>query len=99
MRRQGKNICGPRVREARLLRRLTQEELADRLSQVARAAGLEWESSRDNVQAIESQNIRVTDTILFLLAVSLRVDARWLINLPEGRPPRRRPSRTRRPTD
>lgn len=90
MRPQGKNICGPRVREARELRGLTQEELAERLNKVAQAAGLEWSSSRDNVQAIESQNVRVTDAMLHLLSVTLRVDARWLVLLPDGVPPKQR---------
>lgn len=72
-----KNICGDRVREARVRRKLTQEELAARLQ----VAGITIE--RDSVSRIEIGTRFVADFELVVLAKVLKVDLKWLACLDE----------------
>lgn len=72
-----KNICGNRVREARVRRKLTQEELAARLQ----VAGITIE--RDSVSRIEIGTRFVADFELVVLARVLKVDLEWLACLDE----------------
>ena len=72
-----KNICGNRVREARVRRKLTQEELAARLQ----VAGITIE--RDSVSRIEIGTRFVADFELVVLAKVLKVDLEWLACLDE----------------
>lgn len=61
------NVVGPRVRELREARGLTQEDLA------ARCNLLDWDISRGTLAKIESQVRRVTDEEAALLAKALKV--------------------------
>lgn len=95
MRPIDKNLCGPRIQEARQLRGLTQEELAARVTLVAGdLENVNWVSSQPNIQGIESQNIKVTDGMLLVLSTVLNVDVRWLLGQSDGVPPK--PVRRRR---
>lgn len=88
MRRTGLNISGDRIREARLLRGLTQDELAAKVSILAGEMGLdEVTASRDRIQALECGNQRVIDSYLLVISLVLRIDPRWLISHPDGTPP------------
>ncbi len=70
-----KNICGNRVREARVRRKLTQEELAAKLQ----VEGLTLE--RDSVSRIEIGTRFVADFELVVLSKVLNVDLKWLATL------------------
>lgn len=72
-----KNICGDRVREARVRRKLTQEELAAKLQ----VEGITIE--RDSVSRIEIGTRFVADFELVVLARVLKVDLKWLVSLDE----------------
>jgi len=71
----GRNIVGPRVREARLAQRprLTQRTLAAKLQ----LAGLDLD--RAEVSKIESKIRRVYDYEVVALASALGVSAGWLL--------------------
>ena len=62
------NIIGPKVREIRESKEMTQEEL------VAKCNLLKWEISRSTLAKIESQVRRVTDEEVALLAKALKVE-------------------------
>ncbi len=69
-----KNICGEKVRQARLKRRMSQSDLA---------AKLQLENviiERDSISRIEAGTRFVTDYELKILAHALRVDILWLIS-------------------
>lgn len=69
-----KNICGEKVRQARLKRRMSQSDLA---------AKLQLENviiERDSISRIEAGTRFVTDYELKILARILRVDILWLIS-------------------
>lgn len=68
-----KNLCGDRVRQARVKLKLTQEELAARLQ----VAGVTIE--RDSVSRIEKGTRFVADFELVVLAKVLKVDINWLV--------------------
>lgn len=68
-----KNICGDRVRLARLQQRLTQEDLAAKLQ----IEGVIME--RDSVSRIEIGTRFVTDYELMILAKVLDVSMQWLV--------------------
>ncbi len=68
-----KNICGDRVREARLKRRMSQSDLAAKLQ----VAGVIIE--RDSISRIESGTRFVADYELKLLAEIFKVDLAWLL--------------------
>lgn len=72
-----KNVSGDRIREARLKRRLTQEDLA---------AKLQIESvimERDSVSRMEIGTRFVTDYELMVLSKVLGVSLQWLVGLEE----------------
>lgn len=68
-----KNVCGDRVRLARLQQRLTQTDLAAKLQ----VAGVTME--RDSVSRIEIGTRFVTDYELMILAKVLDVSMQWLV--------------------
>lgn len=68
-----KNICGDRVRLARVQKRLTQEDLAAKLQ----IEGVTME--RDSVSRIEIGTRFVTDYELKVLSKILEVPLQWLV--------------------
>ena len=72
-----KNVSGDRIREARLKRRLTQEDLAAKLQ----IEGVIME--RDSVSRIEIGTRFVTDYELMVLSKVLGVSMQWLVGLEE----------------
>ena len=70
-----KNICGPRVHEARRKRKLTQSDLAAKLQ----LAGIIIE--RDSVSRIESGTRFVSDYELRALSKILKVKVNWLLDI------------------
>lgn len=68
-----KNLCGERVREARLKRRLSQYDLAARLQ----IEGVTME--RDSISRIEIGTRFVTDYELLILSKALGVSPLWLL--------------------
>lgn len=68
-----KNVCGDRVRLARLQQRLTQEDLAAKLQ----IEGVIME--RDSVSRIEIGTRFVTDYELMILSKVLDVSMQWLV--------------------
>jgi transcriptional regulator with XRE-family HTH domain len=76
-RKIGKNIAGPRIREARDAHKssLTQDQLAGRL------AALGVTLDRTAIAKIESGHRGIYDFELAALATALGVDANWLIGV------------------
>ena len=72
-----KNVSGDRIREARLKRRLTQEDLAVKLQ----IEGVIME--RDSVSRMEIGTRFVTDYELMVLSKVLGVSMQWLVGLEE----------------
>lgn len=72
-----KNVSGDRIREARLKRRLTQEDLAAKLQ----IEGVIME--RDSVSRMEIGTRFVTDYELMVLSKVLGVSMQWLVRLGE----------------
>lgn len=72
-----KNILGDRIREARLKRRLTQEDLAAKLQ----IEGVIME--RDSISRVEIGTHFVTDYELMVLSKVLGVSMQWLVGLEE----------------
>ena len=72
-----KNVSGDRIREARLKRRLTQEDLAAKLQ----IEGVIME--RDSVSRMEIGTRFVTDYELIVLSKVLGVSMQWLVGLEE----------------
>ena len=72
-----KNVSGDRIREARLKRRLTQEDLAAKLQ----IEGMIME--RDSVSRMEIGTRFVTDYELMVLSKVLGVSMQWLVGLEE----------------
>ena len=70
-----KNVSGDRIREARLKRRLTQEELAAKLQ----IEGVIME--RDSVSRMEIGTRFVTDYELMVLSKVLGVSMQWLVGV------------------
>ena len=70
-----KNVSGDRIREARLKRRLTQEDLAAKLQ----IEGVIME--RDSVSRMEIGTRFVTDYELMVLSKVLGVSLKWLVGL------------------
>jgi transcriptional regulator with XRE-family HTH domain len=66
------NVIGPKVREIRESKELTQEEL------VAKCNLLQWDISRSTLAKIESQVRRITDEEVALLAKALKVEVNAL---------------------
>ena len=72
-----KNVSGDRIREARLKRRLTQEDLAAKLQ----IEGVIME--RDSVSRMEIGTRFVTDYESMVLSKVLGVSTQWLVGLEE----------------
>lgn len=73
-----KNLCGDRIREARLRLRLSQSDLAARMQ----VEGIIIE--RDSISRIEIGTRFVPDYELPLFAKVLRVSVAWLLDTPES---------------
>ena len=69
-----KNVCGERVRQARVLQHSTQSELAARL-QIEEVI-----LERDSISRIEAGTRFVADFELLVLAKVLRVEPTWLLD-------------------
>ncbi len=69
-----KNICGERVRQARVLQHLTQSELAAKL-QIEEVI-----LERDSISRIEAGTRFVADFELLVLAKVLHVEPAWLLD-------------------
>lgn len=69
-----KNICGERIREARVIRRITQSELAARMQ----TEGIVLE--RDSISRVEIGTRFVSDYELLVFAKVLNVDIKWLLS-------------------
>ncbi len=69
-----KNICGDRIREARLKRRMSQSDLAARMQ----IEGIQIE--RDSISRIEIGTRFVPDYELPLFSKVLNVSVEWLLN-------------------
>ena len=68
-----KNICGDRIREARVVQRMSQSELAAKMQM----AGIAIE--RDSISRIENGTRFVADYELKIFAEVLNVDIVWLL--------------------
>lgn len=75
-----KNICGDRIREARVVQRMSQSELAAKMQ----IAGIAIE--RDSISRIENGTRFVADYELKLFAKVLNVDVVWLLTSIEEAP-------------
>lgn len=73
-----KNLCGDKIREARLKQRLSQSDLAAKLQ----IEGVTLE--RDSISRIEIGTRFVTDYELKIFARVLRVNVEWLLEENEG---------------
>lgn len=74
-----KNICGDRLREARVVRRLRQEDLAAQIQ----LKGINME--RDSISRIEIGTRFVSDFELKIFAEVLGVSVQWLLGIDELR--------------
>ena len=72
-----KNICGDRLREARVVQRLRQEDLAARIQ----IKGINME--RDSISRIEIGTRFVSDFELMIFAKMLGVSVNWLLGIDE----------------
>lgn len=72
-----KNICGDRLREARVVRRLRQEDLAAKIQ----IEGVIME--RDSISRIEIGTRFVSDFELMIFAKALGVSVNWLLGIDE----------------
>lgn len=88
MARQVRNRSGSRIRQARELRGLTQEQVAAQFCIKAAEAGVAWNPTRDVIQSVEDGTKRVTDEMLLVVALTLRTDPTWLIGHPDGVEPK-----------
>lgn len=68
-----KNLCGDRIREARLKQRLSQSDLAAKIQ----VEGITIE--RDSISRIEIGTRFVADYELMIFAKVLKVDVEWLL--------------------
>lgn len=69
-----KNVCGNKIREARVIQRMSQSDLAARLQ----LEGITLE--RDSISRIEIGTRFVTDYELMIFAKILKVNIEWLLN-------------------
>lgn len=72
-----KNICGDRLREARVVQRLRQEDLAARIQ----IKGINME--RDSISRIEIGTCFVSDFELKVFSEVLGVSVNWLLGIDE----------------
>lgn len=70
-----KNLCGKRIREARLTQKISQSDLAARIQ----VEGLTIE--RDSISRIEIGTRFVSDYELMVFAKVLKVNIEWLLEL------------------
>lgn len=73
-----KNICGERIREARVIKRMTQTELAAKMQ----TEGITLE--RDSISRIEIGTRFVADFELLVFAKILKVSVTWLLTEMDG---------------
>lgn len=76
------NMIGQRVRQLRLSRGISLQELHDRV-----AEGADIELSQPTLTRIEQQERSVYDFEIVALAQALDIDVRWLLGLSEERLP------------
>lgn len=69
-----KNLCGERIREARVIQRISQTNLAAKMQ----IEGINIE--RDSISRIENGSRFVTDYELMIFAKVLKTDIAWLLN-------------------
>lgn len=69
-----KNICGERIREARIIKRISQSELASKMQ----IEGVILE--RDSISRIEIGTRFVADYELMIFAKVLKVSVEWLLS-------------------
>ncbi len=69
-----KNICGERIREARVIRRMSQSDLAARMQ----IEGITIE--RDSISRVEIGTRFVADYEIKIFAKVLKVDVVWLLD-------------------
>lgn len=72
-----KNICGERLRQARVVKRLRQEDLAARIQ----LKGVNME--RDSISRIENGTRFVSDFELKVFSEALGVSVNWLLDIEE----------------
>ncbi len=75
-----KNICGDRIREARVVQRMSQRELAAKMQ----VEGITIE--RDSISRVEIGTRFVADYELKVFAKVLNVDVVWLLAITEEMP-------------
>lgn len=75
-----KNICGERIREARVVQRMSQSELAAKMQ----VEGIAIE--RDSISRVEIGTRFVADYELKVFAKVLNVDVVWLLAITEETP-------------
>ena len=75
-----KNICGERIREARVIKRISQSELASKMQ----IEGIILE--RDSISRIEIGTRFVADYELMIFAKVLKVTVEWLLSKLEETP-------------
>lgn len=68
-----KNVCGEQIREARVIQRMSQTELAAKMQ----IEGIMIE--RDSISRIEIGTRFVSDYELMIFAKVLKVDIKWLL--------------------
>lgn len=73
-----KNLCGDRIREARVIQRMSQTDLAARMQ----IEGIILE--RDSISRIEIGTRFVADYELMIFAKVLKVDIEWLLSKKEA---------------
>lgn len=75
-----KNICGERIREARVIKRISQSELASKMQ----IEGIILE--RDSISRVEIGTRFVADYELMIFAKVLKVTVEWLLSKREETP-------------
>lgn len=75
-----KNICGERIREARVIKRISQSDLASKMQ----IEGIILE--RDSISRIEIGTRFVADYELMIFAKVLKVNVEWLLSKREETP-------------
>lgn len=71
-----KNLCGDKIREARMLKRMSQSDLAAKMQ----TEGIILE--RDSISRIEIGTRFVADYELMIFARVLKVNVEWLLTAP-----------------
>jgi len=71
-----KNLCGDRIKEARMLKKMSQSDLAAKMQ----TEGIILE--RDSISRIEIGTRFVADYELMIFAKVLKVEVEWLLAMP-----------------